>query len=266
MANRRRRLSWYIIWTIIFFFFFAALFSVVISLPVWKIDRIMVLGNDIVSKGHIEKLSEGLIAKNIFLADYSALSDKLRGIYQIRDFGIFRKLPSTVIIKLVERKPFAVVVISGTSAVIDEEGFILRAEGAKTSKDAYSIIRIEDISKLPTVRINASASDALFEKGKPFSNKLTAGLSKTIKISINDLSRSLLASDLQFEIDKQGNLDLLVEDILRVRFGNTSDIAQKIAVLEALLPVVANKWRDVDYIDIRVVADPVIRYKKPKNT
>jgi cell division septal protein FtsQ len=254
MANRRRRLSWYLIWFTALFFLLGAAFSIFISLPVWRIKSIVVIGQGIVSEQYLRKPAEKLIGENLFLADYSAIKAHIKGIHQITDFGIFRKLPSTVLIKVIERKPFAVAIVSGVSFVIDEEGYYLKAEGARSSKAAYDFVRIDDISGLPVVRgIKAN---------REYSYRLDPDIALALSDSIKRLSKFLPPASLQIEMKESGETDLLVDDILRVRFGDTENIAKKIMVLEALLPEVAGKWQNVSYIDIRVANDPVIRFKK----
>ncbi len=250
--KRRRRLSWYLIWFTIFFFFVAAVFSLILSLPLWKIRTVSVIDSAIVSKAYVDKLSSYLIGENLFLADYSKLRDGLKKIYQLKDFGIWRSPPSTVIVKLVERKPFCVVIISGTSAVIDDEGFFLLAQGGKAVRGDFSFIVIENTADLPAVR----GIDA----GKVLPNKLAPDISEAIKVAVKRLSRFFTPSNLQFEMKKNGDLNLLIEDVLKVYFGSTENIEKKVGVLESLLPVLKGKWDNIKYIDIRVADDPVVRF------
>lgn len=255
--RRRRRLSWYMIWFTIFFFLVGVTFSFILSLPLWRIKSISALGTGIISKPYIEKMALPLVGENIFLIDYTKLKDGMKKIQQIKDFGIWRSLPSTVVIKIVERIPFCVVIISGSSIVIDDEGYFLRVEGRKGEAGDYSFIKIENISALPVVRG--------VDPGKVLGNKLDPDLSAAIKLSVNRLSKFFPPSNLQFEIKRSGELNLLIEDILRVRFGITENIAKKISVLEAMLPVVEGAWSNVDYIDIRVAEDPVVKYRRMTN-
>ena len=252
-TKKRRRFSWYLIWFTIFFFFAGVLLSLVLSLPVWRITSFAVLGARIVAKPYIETFAAPLIGENIFLVDYSKLKAKIKSIAQIKDFGIWRSLPSTLVIKVVERSPFCVVTISGSSIVIDDEGGFLKVEGGRIKTGDYSFVKVDDISQFPVVRG--------IDPNKVSGGRLERGLSAAIKISINRLSRFFPPSNLQFEIRKDGGLDVLIEDILKVRFGSTDDLEKKISVLEAMLPRVSGAWSNVDYMDIRVAEDPVVKYK-----
>jgi len=254
MRNRRRRpLSWYIIWFVILFFLIAVVLSVIISLPAWRIKNISISGANIIALKHVEKMAAPLIGENIFLADYSVLQGKLHGVRQLKDFGIFRKLPSTVVVKLIERKPFAVVIISGSSIIIDDEGRFLDVKGGRLESGDYSFVSTGNISDLPVIR------------GFVFSDVENGALredsSSAIRITVSELTRFLPQSKLQLEMNRGGDMNLLVEDVLKVRFGRTSDVEAKLAVLEAMLPVVRDRWGDIEYIDIRVSTNPVIKYK-----
>ena len=255
-TKRRRRFSWYLIWFIVFFFLFGAAVSVLFSLPLWRVSSIEVQGNSIINKDYIERPAEKFLGENIILADYTSLKDFLAGIHQVRDFGIWRSLPSTLVIMVIERKPFAVANVAGASVVIDEDGYYLKAEGKKKQKDDYSFITIDNISALPVVKgIKAS---------RDFSYRLDPDVSFAISDSIKRLSKFLPDRALQLDMSKSDDISLLVDDILRVRFGDTEDIGKKISVLEALLPQTSGRWDDVSYIDIRAAESPVIKWKKPK--
>lgn len=232
--------------------------SVVISLPAWRIKNIQVFGTNIISRKYIEKMAKSFIGENIFLADYSLLKKNFRNIHQIKDFGIWRKLPSTLVVKVIERESFAVAIISGSSVVIDEDGFFLEVEGKRLVKGDYSFINVKNISDLPVVKG--------IDKTKTSQNRLNQDVAQAIKIAIGELSRFLSSSRLQLEMRREGDFNLLVEDVLKVRFGSTDNIERKISVLEAILPEVEGKWSDVSYIDIRIASNPVIKYKKNKNT
>ncbi len=252
-TKRRRRLSWYIIWFVIFFFLVGVIFSVVLSLPVWRIKAVSLAGANIISKPYIERMAAPLVGENIFLTDYSKLKEGLKKIHEIKDFGIWRSPPSTVVIKIVERVPFCVIIVSGSSIVVDDEGYFLKVEGGRIKAGDYSFIDIENTSQLPVVRG--------VDPGRILQNRLDTSLSSAIKVSISRLSKFFPPSNLQFEIKGDDQLNLLVEDILKVYFGGTEEIEKKISVLEAILPVVSGKWGNVDYIDIRVAEDPVIKYR-----
>jgi cell division protein FtsQ len=257
-TKRRRRVSWYIVWAFIFFILILSVLSVVVNLSVWKISAIEVSGAKIVSREHLAGLAKPLIGENIFIGDYSGLDKALRAVAQIKDYGLLRRLPSTVVIRVVERKPFAVVNISGSSIVIDDEGVFLKVEGGKSFKADYSHVSVSDISSLPVIR----GIDLRRTSGA----RLSDDAARSIRISIGELSRFLPPSNLQLEMKDMDDMNLLVEDVLRVRFGDTESIAEKIRVLEAILPRIVGSWSDVDYIDIRAMDLPVIRYKKSKNT
>jgi cell division septal protein FtsQ len=252
--RRRRRFSWYLIWSAIFFSFLAVALSLVLSLPVWRIGQVRVFGANIVSEKHVEKMAEPLLEENIFLVDYSELKNNINQIRQIKDFGIWRSLPATLVIKLVERRPFAVAIISGSSVVIDEDGVVLSVSGGSKFKGDYSFIKVGDISSLPAVR--GIGIDKVAD------GRLKEDVAEAIKVSINKLSQFLRGAKLQLEIIPGGDMNLLVEDVLKVRFGDIEDISRKITVLQALLPQIDGRWGDVSYIDIRIASSPAIKFSK----
>ncbi|MCX5725791.1 MAG: hypothetical protein NT030_01180, partial [Candidatus Saganbacteria bacterium] len=71
MRKRTRPLRGYIIWYLILFFFLAAVFSVLLTLPVWQIKSVKVTGAQILSPKVVEGIAKVPMGKNIYFADLS---------------------------------------------------------------------------------------------------------------------------------------------------------------------------------------------------
>lgn len=253
VRKRARPLRWYVIWYLIFFFAIAAIISVSLTLPVWKIKNVKIIGTEILSSKVVEDVASIPIGEHIFIADLSENITRLKSITQIKDFGIYRRLPNTLIIKIIERKPLAVVPMGKESMIIDEEGVILKRTSSKGIGRVKINVNIGDISVFPVVRG--------IKRDWISGNRLNPKLALSIGKALTKLGCFLKPSSLQLDMENPDDISLLIEDILRVKLGNTRELSSKIETLEALLPQVEGKWNEVEYIDIRYTRTPVIRFR-----
>ncbi len=256
MSQRRRQrpFRWYIIWFIIFFFLAASILSLLFSIPIFRIKNIEVVGTKILSKEKIGNKVQIKIGENIFFADYSKAKALLSEISQIRDYGIYRKFPSTVLIKIIERSPCVVLISKKETMIVDFEGNILKVTSGTPRTKYEDWVMLENISDLPVVR---GLSAEMIGKGA----KLPALTSKMILDSVGSLEKFLGSSSLQLELKGEDKIVLLVQDILTVRLGDRKRMQDKIAVLQSVLPEVQGKWDKIKYVDVRYPENPVIVYK-----
>jgi len=252
--RRPRPIPWYIIWFIIFLFFTASVLSLFFSIPLFRIKYIQVEGTRILSSQKIKEKIDIKIGENIIFADYSEVKALFSGITQIKDYGIYRKFPNTIVIKILERKPAAVLISQGESMVVDLEGYILKVASGLPRSKTEKLVQIENISELPVIRgftKNMIGKDVM----------LPATTSRMIMDSIGSLEKFLEPSSLQLELKGEDGVILLVQDILKVKLGDRRRIKEKIVVLKSLLPAIQGKWDDIEYVDIRYPESPVIVYK-----
>ncbi len=243
-VRRRRKPTYYITWFIIFFFFISVSTTILLTLPLWRIKKVLVQGTSIIPSQRVVNTARIPLEENIFFIDLKEPIKRLSLIPQISLVEIHRKLPDIILIKIFERKPIAVVLLGRESFVIDRDGIILKKEG----NPAFQDITIPNISDLPVIRL----------KGQ----KLTAEHSMAIGSVIEGLTKFLEPKTLQIDLSQVSGIVLLVDDILKVKLGDVENLSKKIAVLGTLLSQPHLKWEDIEYIDIRVVTAPVIKFKE----
>ncbi len=91
----------------------------------FKLEQIEISGNEILSKAEVLK-QLGLVEKGVRLLeiDPATVKSKLSKLAFIRSVSVVHSLPSTLRIRIVERKPVAFVYGRGLN-LVDDEGFIL---------------------------------------------------------------------------------------------------------------------------------------------
>jgi len=215
-------------------------------LPFWQISEVIVEGYQILSPSKIIEMANIPKGENIIFINLSHARKKLKEVIQIKEFSIFRRLPGIIVIKIKERKPLAVAVIEGQSAVIDEEGIILSSTESPT---AEALIQALDATGLPVI--------TGLKKTSVKNNRLDPEITCAI-----ELFKFLPSSKLQLEMGKIEDISLLVDDVLKVRLGEPKEIGEKMRVFRTLLPVIQGRWNEVEYVDVRFLNNPVVKFKR----
>jgi len=243
--KRSRRLKFFI------FLFFCFCFSLVIvyllSLPIWKIQAVSVRGAQMLSAEEIANLSGVPLNENLFFSSFARVRANLRKIPAIKEFHLYRIPPSTVLISLTERKPIAIIVLKDKSALIDEDGYII-------NHNPRLSLNIPNLTDLPVVAGIGAGEIANGEQIDPKISRLVANI-------IVDLSKLLGSRRLQLETGNFTNINFLLDDILLVKVGRDENIDRKMAIFKRFLPVIEGRWPQVEYIDVRYVDNPAIKYR-----
>ena len=244
----KRPVSWYITWIVIDLVAIAIIIGFILSLPIWRLKNIEVRGNDFVPAEKIVSIAKIPAGENIFMVDLDEAESRFSDIAQIKETRIQRKLPATIIIKVQERKPFAIAVIGGVPALVDEGGYIIAKQNLGSS-----IYKLQ-IAQLPVIRgINRKT----VEGGR----RIDPADAIFMKDTLTLLSNFLDPSTIQIELMNKEDIIIYVEDILKVKIGEPKDMENKIRTMQALLDSIKGKWNRVAYIDVRVPDSPVIKFK-----
>jgi len=236
-----------------FFLFILALIGLVIggyyflSLPIWRITEIAVNGTNMLSANEIKDMSGIPLGENLFFTSFARARNNLRRITAIESFRLYRIPPGTVIVSITERKPIAVVLLAGKSAVVDKNGYIL-------NRNSNLSLIIPNMTDLPVVAGLGSREVIDDEKIDPKASHLIADI-------IIELSNLLGSKHISLETGGFAKISFLLDDLLRVKVGRDEDIPRKMEVFKALLAKVSGNWAKVEYIDVRYPNNPVIKFK-----
>ena len=129
--------------------------------PLFKIKTIEVEGNKIVTDNEIISLSQIQLENNLFKFSKNKTIKQIKENAYIEDVNITRKLPSTVNIKIEERKPAYLIEYAGSYVYIDIKGYMLQIseekielpilQGAVTNTEDFAVgnrLCSEDLEKL----------------------------------------------------------------------------------------------------------------------
>ncbi len=234
---------------LVLFFLVVAAIAVyyIMALPIWRIEVISVDGANMLSGDEIRDLSGIPLSENLFLTSFAHARGNLKKIPAIAEFHIYRIPPGTVLIRVRERKPIAVIVFKGRSAIVDSDGFIL-------NRNPNLSFNVPNLADLPVVS-GIESEEALSAE------RIDPAFAALVKDILAELSSQFGSRRIHLDIGGFQNISLLLDDILRVRIGRGEDIARKMEVFRALLPVISGKWPQVEYVDVRFPDNPVIKYR-----
>jgi len=218
-----------------------------LSLPIWKIQEVVVTGTKILSAEEIRSLSGIPYGENLFWADFTHAQKNLEKISAIEKFNFYRIPPGTVLIKIKEREPIAVVILENKSAVVDREGYLLN----RSPKISLSISNLEELPVISGI----STYELIGEE------KINPRVAYLLPNLILELSRSLGSHKIHLELGNFENMSFLLDDLLRVKIGRDENLSEKIEILKGLLKELAGRWGQVEYVDVRFPNNPVVKYR-----
>jgi cell division protein FtsQ len=219
----------------------------IISLPIFDIKDVVVNGAKMLSADEVKALAGIPLSENLFFTKFSRAEVNLSKISAIKDVRFYRIPPATVLISIRERVPIAAVLFPNKSAIIDKEGYIL-------NRNPNIALDIPNMAELPVIT-------GISEKEALENDKVDSRVSHLISHVILKLSRFLGSERMKLELGGLKNVSLILDDLLRVKIGDTEKMKRKMEVLVALLPAIAGKWPQVEYVDVRYPDNPVIKYK-----
>ena len=251
MARRNRKLKKVRRLNIFIYIFFFILFAIaglyILSLPIWSIKDVVVNGAVMLSDAEIKTMAAIPLSENLFFTSFKRSRNNLGKITAIKQARFYRMPPATVLINIEERRPIATIIFADKSAIIDPAGYII-------NRNPNISLNISNLAELPIVS-GVAASEV---EGTA---KVNTKIAMTVTDIINKLSPYLEANKMQIELGGLEDINLLLDDVLRVKVGKAEQIKRKMEVIEGLLTVIVGKWPQVAYIDVRFPDNPVIKYK-----
>ena len=104
---------------------------VIAQARVLKVDRILVAGNERLSKGDVLAVLSGLRGESLLFTDLHTWRRRLLASAWVRDAALRRSLPGTVEVAIVERRPVGIARLNGELYLVDERGVIVDQYGPK---------------------------------------------------------------------------------------------------------------------------------------
>jgi len=190
--------------------------------PYFSVKDIQIRGEERLSEEEIKSWVGVLSQKSIFHTDLKGIAQNISSKPQIKRVEIRRVLPSTIIINVEERKPFACIVYKGVYYEVDDEGVIIGRR--RKVQGLPLIIGLNSLSETEKVKRGVRVLNFSKDSGFFFS-----------KVNIkdeNNIVGYLKKEDIEIYIDKGERLNYL-------------------SCFPFILSDAENEGKKIKYIDIR---------------
>lgn len=207
--------------------------------PLFNIKKIKITGNHRVSASRILQLSQ--VAPGISLLKISPwqIRKTITTEPWIKNIQIIRHFPTTIELKVEERKPIANLVVLDYIFLIDDEQIVLER---LPEKDGH-------LPVIKDVKTNG------IEIGKPIRSD---SLANAI-ICLKNLDASLRESVEEISAATIDDLSFVIRQGTKIIFGKSEEMTKKKYVLSAILSQAKINSQKIIYIDVRVVSNPVVK-------
>jgi cell division septal protein FtsQ len=202
---------------------------------VLQVDRIVVRGNQRLSKGEVLAVLGGLRGQNLMWTDLHVWRKRLLASAWVRDAALRRSLPSTVEVVVSERQPIGIGRIKGEMYLVDDGGVIIDQYGPQ-----YADLDLPIVDGLEAA---PSGSGTLIDEARA---ELAARVIAAIK------TKPAIAHRVsQIDVTDLHNVSLIVTgDQAVIQIGEDQFLTRLQSYLE-LAPTLRERIADIDYVDLR---------------
>jgi cell division protein FtsQ len=240
----RKRRNWRAVWLPIARYAIVAavvlygvsrLTSIAAHAHVLQIDRIIVRGNDRLSRGEVLAVLNGLRGESLVWADLDLWRRRLLASPWVRDAALRRSLPSTVEVAISERQPIGIGRLRGDMYLVDDRGVVIDQFGPQYADLDLPII--DGLSARPGN--NDSMTD---EERADLAARVIGALRGK-----SDIARRLSQVDVT---DLHNAAVILKGDPAVIHLGDDQFLPRLQSYLE-LSTTLRERVPDIDYVDLR---------------
>lgn len=209
--------------------------AVAIESPIFTVRRLHLEGNVRLSHEDVVELTGSIAGRNLLTLPLRDLEERLLGSPWVADARAGRALPSTVVLRIRERRSAAWVTDGTSGAVVAADGTVLQHR-ARRPGGLVTLGRVRSLPE-PGARLPES-SDAL---------RVVASLPEPV------------AREVVRATSRSGSVQLVLREGGRVLYGDADSAEAKNATLLSMLEWVGDQGVGVDYIDLRAPASPALK-------
>ena len=200
-----------------------------------QVDRIVVRGNERLSKGEVLAVLSGLQGENLMWTNLDGWRMRLLSSPWVRDAAMRRSLPSTIEVAISERQPIGIGRINGEMYLVDERGVIIDQYGPQ-----YADL---DLPIIDGLTVASGGGGSLTDEARA---ELAARLIASLKAQ-PQLARRLS----QVDVADLHNASVILDgDPAVIQLGEDQFLARLQSYLD-LSSTLRERVADIDYVDLR---------------
>lgn len=209
--------------------------------PFFALERIELIGNAYVQVDDVLDVSALRYGVNLIQIDLKEVTESIRTLPVVVDVKVSRRLPSSLRVRLVERSPIAYLASNSGFWTVDAEGVVVYPVQT-LSKPIPVITATPPVEPMPGQRVD----EPHLMSALRFAGALTLkGLAQLSEIHASP-----------------AGITAYTTDRVTVNLGVDGDMAEKAAVLEALLDKAAQGNIGITHVDVRHPRSPVVEQKR----
>ncbi len=199
-----------------------------------RISRVVVSGNDRLSNGEVLALLEGLRGRSILRVALPEWRGRLLASRWVAEADLRRVLPSTIEVRIAERRPIGIGRFGTELCLVDEHGAVIDEYGPRYAEF--------DLPIIDGLNGGAGAAVALDERRADLAGRLLAAVRRRPEVA-----RRISQIDVRDPRDAVVTLD---KDTALVRVGD-DDFLDRLQSYIDLAPTLRQQVPEIDYVDLR---------------
>ena len=196
-------------------------FVFALTSPIFNIQEIKVINNNLIPAETIISLSGLTTEKNIFKFYKTRVIDKIKENAYVEDVQINRKYPNAIIIDVKERKESYIIEHLGKYAYINTQGYILAIKDEKTELPIIKGLNTKEEAIIPGNRLNI---EDLIK------------LEDIIKINNSTIENGLGGKITSIDIKKKNEYSIFIESEKKtIYIGDANNLSNKMLYVLAIM-------------------------------
>jgi len=208
--------------------------GLVLGASVFRVDHVVVRGNERLSTGEVLALVAGLRGRSLIGVDLAAYRTRLLDSPWVADAALRRLLPSTVEVLISERVPIGLGRIGSRLYLIDERGTLIDEYGPQYAEF--------DLPIVDGLAVEGKDGPTVDRRGAALAARLLAALADR-----PDLGARVSQVDVA---DAHDAVVLLEGETARIHLGEER-FAERLQSYLELAPALYERVPDIDYVDLR---------------
>jgi len=212
----------------------------------FKVKSIDIQGSTHYKDGEIISLIPEVIGANIFEINKKKDEETIRELNWVKEVELRKIFPDKVIIKLVERKPFLIIVYKDKYFLMDNEGVVLDKIEKEDLNGYKDLIRVRNV-----VNYSVNIGDKIAKKNALSCVDIYKAFDSQIKSMIKEA---------RLEDNISGDIVFKTYNGVEIIFGDSSEIVKKVEILKQknfLNELLKEETNSI--IDLRSPDSPVIK-------